>query len=86
MKDLGGRVGDAASFVSVARLVYSERSGRACKPQLDQSGEAYERRGIDLETAKDSNVALYLKLGFKMVGEWDVPKDDPLKMVPMKYR
>ena len=85
MKDLGGRVGDAASFVSVAGLVYSDTSGRACKPQLDQSGEAI-REAQDLETAKDSNVALYLKLGFKMVGEWDVPKDDPLKMVPMKYR
>jgi hypothetical protein len=52
---------------------------------LDQSGEAV-REAQDLETAKDSNVALYLKLGFKVVGEWDVPKQDPLKMVPMKYR
>jgi hypothetical protein len=52
---------------------------------LDQSGEAI-LEAQDPETAKDSNVALYLKLGFKMVGEWDVPKDDPLKMVPMKYR
>lgn len=32
---------------------------------------------VYLETAKESNVALYLKLGFKVVGEWDVPKGGP---------
>jgi hypothetical protein len=37
------------------------------------------REAEDLETAKDSNVALYLKLGFKVVGEWwDSPKEDPI--------
>jgi hypothetical protein len=32
---------------------------------------------IYLETAKESNVARYLRLGFKVVGEWDVPKGGP---------
>jgi GNAT superfamily N-acetyltransferase len=32
---------------------------------------------VYLETAKASNVALYVKLGFKVVGEWDVPKGGP---------
>jgi len=60
---------------------------------LDQSGEPV-REAQDLETAKESIVALHLKLGFKVVGKWDVPKGGPhfwsmlnehLKMVPMKY-
>ena len=29
------------------------------------------------KAAKESNVALYLKLGFKVVGEWDVPEGGP---------
>ena len=36
-----------------------------------------ERLPVYLETAKESNVALYLKLGFKVVGEWDVSKAGP---------
>ena len=32
---------------------------------------------IYLETAKELNVARYLRLGFKVVGEWDVPKGGP---------
>jgi ribosomal protein S18 acetylase RimI-like enzyme len=32
---------------------------------------------VYLETAKESNVALYRKLGFKLVGEWDVPEGGP---------
>jgi len=36
-----------------------------------------ERLPVYLETAKESNVALYLKLGFKAVGEWDVPEGGP---------
>jgi len=56
---------------------------------LDQSGEPV-REAQDLETAKES----YLRLGFKVVREWDVSKGGPhfwsmlnehLKMVPMKY-
>jgi GNAT superfamily N-acetyltransferase len=30
-----------------------------------------------LETAKQSNLALYRKLGFKLIGSWDVPKGGP---------
>ena|ERR1700757_1419761 len=36
-----------------------------------------ERLPVYLETAKRSNVALYRKLGFKLIGEWDVPKGGP---------
>jgi ribosomal protein S18 acetylase RimI-like enzyme len=36
-----------------------------------------ERLPVYLETAKGSNVALYRKLGFKLIGEWDVPKGGP---------
>ena len=43
-------MGDAASFVSVAGLIYSDTSGRAWKPQLDQSGEAI-LEAQNLETA-----------------------------------
>jgi ribosomal protein S18 acetylase RimI-like enzyme len=32
---------------------------------------------VYLETAKESNVAIYLKLSFKVIGEWDVPKGGP---------
>jgi ribosomal protein S18 acetylase RimI-like enzyme len=32
---------------------------------------------VYLETAKESKVALYRKLGFKLVGDWDVPKGGP---------
>ena len=32
---------------------------------------------MSVETAKDANVALYQKLGFKVVDEWDVPKGGP---------
>jgi ribosomal protein S18 acetylase RimI-like enzyme len=32
---------------------------------------------VYLETAKESNVALYCKLGFKLVDEWNVPKGGP---------
>ena len=32
---------------------------------------------VYLETAKESNVGLYRKLGFKLVGEWDVSKGGP---------
>jgi hypothetical protein len=32
---------------------------------------------VYLETAKESNVGLYRKLGFKLVGEWDVPTGGP---------
>ena len=32
---------------------------------------------VYLETATDSNVGLYQSLGFKVTGEWDVPKGGP---------
>jgi ribosomal protein S18 acetylase RimI-like enzyme len=32
---------------------------------------------VYLETVKESNVAIYLKLGFKVIGEWDVPNGGP---------
>ena len=71
---------DAASFVFVAGIVYSN-----VRPGV---------QAAILETAIDSNVALYLKLGFKVVGEWTPQRRIPflvhalrkLKMVPMKYR
>jgi ribosomal protein S18 acetylase RimI-like enzyme len=36
-----------------------------------------ERLPVYLETTKESSVALYLKLGLKVVGEWDVSKAGP---------
>lgn len=36
-----------------------------------------ERLPVYLETAKESNVELYLKLGFKVVGDWHVSKAGP---------
>ena len=32
---------------------------------------------VYLETAKELNVPIFLKLGFKVIGEWDVPKGGP---------
>jgi hypothetical protein len=52
---------DAASFVFVAGIVYSN-----VRPDV---------QAAILETAIDSNVALYLKLGFKVVG--GLPKGGP---------
>jgi GNAT superfamily N-acetyltransferase len=37
-----------------------------------------EELPVYLETAKESNVGLYRRLGFKLVGEWDVPEGGPL--------
>jgi hypothetical protein len=36
-----------------------------------------ERLPVYQETAKELNVELYCKLGFKLVGEWDVPTGGP---------
>ena len=32
---------------------------------------------VYLETARDSDAELYDNLGFKVIGEWDVPKGGP---------
>lgn len=32
---------------------------------------------VYLETAKESNVRLYRKLGFTLIGEWDAPEVGP---------
>ena len=61
-----------ASFVFVAGIVYSETPGRACQPNWTKAAPVREAQ--DLETAKESIVALHLKLGFKVVVEWTSPK------------
>jgi hypothetical protein len=66
------RAGDAASFIFVAGIVFSETPGRACKPNWTKAAQV--REALDLETAKESIVALHLKLGFKVVVEWTSPK------------
>ncbi|WP_152435388.1 GNAT family N-acetyltransferase [Erythrobacter sp. THAF29] len=38
---------------------------------------AMQRRGVLLETATQSNVAIYTRLGFDIVSEWEVPGGGP---------
>jgi hypothetical protein len=66
----------AASFVFVAGLSIQKRPAGRASPNWTKAASWYERRKNDLKTAKESNVASYLKLGFKLIGEWDVIKDD----------
>jgi hypothetical protein len=61
------QAGDAASFIFVAGIVFSETPGRACKPNWTKAAPVRERK--DLETAKKSIAALHLKLSFKVVVE-----------------
>lgn len=42
-----------------------------------REGLARASRGACLETATEANVALYLRLGFRVVEEWDVPRGGP---------
>jgi hypothetical protein len=65
-------VGDAASFIFVAGIVFQKRPAGHASP-IGPKRRRYERRK-DLETAKESIVALHLKLGFKVVVEWTSPK------------
>src|ERR1700730_276871 len=60
--------------------VRPEHQGKGWGGAAIREGLTRARSGglpVYLETAKESNVALYLKLGFKVVGEWDVPEGGP---------
>lgn len=60
--------------------VRPEHQGKGWGGAAIREGLTRARSGnlpVYLETAKESNVVLYLKLGFKVVGEWDVPEGGP---------
>jgi ribosomal protein S18 acetylase RimI-like enzyme len=60
--------------------VRPEHQGKGWGAAAIREGLTRARSGglpVYLETAKESNVALYLKLDFKVVDEWDVPKRGP---------
>jgi ribosomal protein S18 acetylase RimI-like enzyme len=60
--------------------VRPEHQGKGWGAAAIREGLTRGRSGglpVYLETAKESNVALYLKLDFKVVDEWDVPKRGP---------
>jgi ribosomal protein S18 acetylase RimI-like enzyme len=60
--------------------VRPEHQGKGWGGAAIREGVTRARSGglpVYLVTAKESNVALYLKLGFKVVGAWDVPEGGP---------
>ena len=60
--------------------VCPEHQGKGWGGAAIREGLTRARSGglpVYLETAKELNVALYLKLGFKVVGEWDVSEGGP---------
>lgn len=60
--------------------VAPEHQGRGIAGALIRAGQAKaaaQGLPVYLETATESNVGIYLRLGFEVTGEWDVPRAGP---------
>jgi GNAT superfamily N-acetyltransferase len=82
----GSRVGDAiGAHVPLGEerwyLRYAgvrpDLQGKGLGGLAIRAGLAEAARGATLETATPGNVGIYLRLGFTVAGEWDVPRGGP---------
>lgn len=82
----GSRVGDAIGahvpkgedrwYLRYAG-VRPENQGKGLGGLAIRAGLAQANRGATLETATPDNVGIYLRLGFAVAEEWDVPRGGP---------